>query len=189
MITESHTDRQSSLVVRTEAPILDPAWTVESIGLEDLVLAYMRQAATRPVRTATPAGSLAMIWLSWRQSRTQAAVVFGTLAALAVLVVITGLRLRDLYDTSGIAGCAQAGDCDTVTAAFASTYSWLKHLLMLLLLFLPAVTGAFWGAPLIAREFETGTYQLAWTQSVTRTAGWPPRSPSSARPASPPQPR
>jgi ABC-2 type transport system ATP-binding protein len=49
VITESHTDRQSSFVVRTEAPILDPTWTVESIGLEDLVLAYMRQAATPAV--------------------------------------------------------------------------------------------------------------------------------------------
>ncbi len=41
VITARHTDRQSTLVVRTEAPILDPAWTVEQVGLEDLVLAYM----------------------------------------------------------------------------------------------------------------------------------------------------
>lgn len=41
VITASHTDRQSTLVVRTEHPILDPAWTVEQIGLEDLVLAYL----------------------------------------------------------------------------------------------------------------------------------------------------
>ena len=29
--------------------------------------------------------------------------------------------------------------------------------------------GIFWGAPLIAREYETGTYRLAWTQSVSRS--------------------
>jgi hypothetical protein len=34
-----------------------------------------------------------------------------------------------------------------------------------------AVTGVFWGAPLIARELETGTGRLAWNQSVTR-ARW-----------------
>jgi hypothetical protein len=34
---------------------------------------------------------------------------------------------------------------------------------------LPAIIGVFWGAPLIARELETGTHRLAWTQSVTRT--------------------
>jgi ABC-2 type transport system ATP-binding protein len=44
VIEASHTDRQSTLLVRTEEPILDPAWTVEQVGLEDLVLAYMRQA-------------------------------------------------------------------------------------------------------------------------------------------------
>jgi ABC-2 type transport system ATP-binding protein len=44
VVQESHTDRQSTLLVRTEAPILDPAWTVGQLSLEDLVLAYMSQA-------------------------------------------------------------------------------------------------------------------------------------------------
>jgi ABC-2 type transport system ATP-binding protein len=41
VITASHTDRQSTLIIRTDSPILDPAWTVTGVGLEDLVLAYM----------------------------------------------------------------------------------------------------------------------------------------------------
>jgi ABC-2 type transport system ATP-binding protein len=45
VISASHTDRQSTLVIRTEAPILDPAWTVGAIGLEDLVLAYLARPA------------------------------------------------------------------------------------------------------------------------------------------------
>ena len=45
VISASHTDRQSTFLVRTEAPIIDPAWTVGQIGLEDLVLAYMSQTA------------------------------------------------------------------------------------------------------------------------------------------------
>jgi ABC-2 type transport system ATP-binding protein len=50
VIQASHTDRQSTFLVRTDGPILDPAWTVEQVGLEDLVLAYMAQAAgTQPV--------------------------------------------------------------------------------------------------------------------------------------------
>jgi ABC-2 type transport system ATP-binding protein len=48
VIEASHTDRQSTLLVRTDHPIHDPAWTVEPVGLEDLVLAYMGQAASRP---------------------------------------------------------------------------------------------------------------------------------------------
>jgi ABC-2 type transport system ATP-binding protein len=45
VIAASHTDRQSTLLVRTEAPIHDPAWTVGQLSLEDLVLAYMGQPA------------------------------------------------------------------------------------------------------------------------------------------------
>jgi ABC-2 type transport system ATP-binding protein len=44
IIEASHTDRQSTFLVRSEGPIYDPAWTVEPVGLEDLVLAYMRRA-------------------------------------------------------------------------------------------------------------------------------------------------
>jgi ABC-2 type transport system ATP-binding protein len=45
VISASHTDMQSTLLVRTDGKILDPAWTVSEVGLEDLVLAYMSQAA------------------------------------------------------------------------------------------------------------------------------------------------
>jgi ABC-2 type transport system ATP-binding protein len=48
VIEESHTDRQSTLLVRSEEPIIDPAWTVQEVSLEDIVLGYMRRA-TRPV--------------------------------------------------------------------------------------------------------------------------------------------
>ncbi|MCW2767506.1 MAG: transporter related protein [Nocardioides sp.] len=45
VVSESHTDRQSTFLVRTDAPILDPAWEVSQLGLEDLVLAYMGRSA------------------------------------------------------------------------------------------------------------------------------------------------
>jgi ABC-2 type transport system ATP-binding protein len=47
VISASHTDVQSTLLVRTDGPVLDPAWTVSEVTLEDLVLAYMSQAAGR----------------------------------------------------------------------------------------------------------------------------------------------
>ena len=47
VISASHTDVQTTLLVRTSGPVLDPAWTVSEVGLEDLVLAYMSQAAGR----------------------------------------------------------------------------------------------------------------------------------------------
>jgi ABC-2 type transport system ATP-binding protein len=53
VIAASHTDRQTTLLVRTEAPIHDPAWTVGQLGLEDLVLAYMgHSTADRDPRPA-----------------------------------------------------------------------------------------------------------------------------------------
>jgi ABC-2 type transport system ATP-binding protein len=57
VIEASHTDRQTTLLIRTADPILDPAWTVEPVGMEDLVLAYMGQAegGRRPrLRASSP---------------------------------------------------------------------------------------------------------------------------------------
>jgi ABC-2 type transport system ATP-binding protein len=45
VIEETHTERQSTLLVRTDEPIIDPAWTVEEVSLEDIVLAYMGRPA------------------------------------------------------------------------------------------------------------------------------------------------
>jgi ABC-2 type transport system ATP-binding protein len=47
VVSASHTDVQTTLLVRAAGQILDPAWTVSEVGLEDLVLAYMIQAAGR----------------------------------------------------------------------------------------------------------------------------------------------
>jgi ABC-2 type transport system ATP-binding protein len=50
VISASHTDVQSTLLVRTPGPVFDPAWTVSEVSLEDLVLAYMSQATGRDRR-------------------------------------------------------------------------------------------------------------------------------------------
>ena len=47
VISASHTDVQSTLLVRTSGPVLDPAWMVSEVALEDLVLGYMSQATGR----------------------------------------------------------------------------------------------------------------------------------------------
>ncbi|GAA2186472.1 ABC transporter ATP-binding protein [Micromonospora lupini] len=41
VVRASHTDRQSTLLVRTDGPVTDPAWTVRDVSLEDVVLAYL----------------------------------------------------------------------------------------------------------------------------------------------------
>ncbi|WP_083751508.1 ABC transporter ATP-binding protein [Saccharothrix sp. ALI-22-I] len=52
VVTAVHTDRQTTLLVRTESPIIDPAWTVGKVSLEDLVLAYLDSPAPATPRPA-----------------------------------------------------------------------------------------------------------------------------------------
>jgi hypothetical protein len=115
-----------------------------------------------------------MIRLSLLQFRAQAVTATAALAAFAILLAATGPHLASLYAASGISGC-QPASCGNLASDFlkqlyaAGTY-WVLYLLgVVLILLAPAVIGLFWGAPLIARELETGTSALVWNQSITRT--------------------
>ena len=115
-----------------------------------------------------------MIWLTWRQFRVQALTAATALIAVAVLLGTTGPHLAGLYAASGLAGC-QAVNCSYEANTFLSQLSadGLYHAVyplgLVFILATPAILGIFWGAPLIARELEAGTYRLVWNQSVTRT--------------------
>lgn len=110
-----------------------------------------------------------MIWLTWRQFRIAAASVFGALAALAAILALTGPGLAGDYAT-GIAACTnESGGCERFIQQFFRDYRNTFLALTALVLILPPLIGLFWGAPLIARELETGTHRLVWNQSITRT--------------------
>jgi hypothetical protein len=115
-----------------------------------------------------------MIWLTWRQFRVQALTAAAALAAFAILLAVTGPHLASRYAASAITGCHGFG-CQTAAITFlsqlqaTSTYPVVYLLGIALILLAPAITGIFWGAPLIARELETRTFTLAWNQSITRT--------------------
>lgn len=79
-----------------------------------------------------------MTWVTWRQGRATASGVAGIVALYGVLATVEHLQPR----VGGI------------------TVSFTPYLFLFLALLL--------GAPLVAREFELGTDQFAWTQSVTR---------------------
>jgi hypothetical protein len=79
-----------------------------------------------------------MTWVAWRQHRGQAA------AGAAMLLGYCLLALAE-HRFPRIGGATTS-----------------------LAVYLPVTIGVFWGAPLLARELESGTHQLAWTQSVTR---------------------
>jgi hypothetical protein len=123
-----------------------------------------------------------MIWLTWRQFRAQAITAAAALAAFAILLAATASHLSSSYDSSGLTTChgaACAGLASTFLSNLASGggfavvpgsgYAILYFLSVLVILIAPAVTGVFWGAPLIASELEAGTFRLTWNQSITRT--------------------
>jgi ABC-2 type transport system ATP-binding protein len=57
VIEEAHTERQTTMLVRLDGPLLDPTWEVREVGLEDLVLAYLGQ----PAASALPMPRLAPV--------------------------------------------------------------------------------------------------------------------------------
>jgi ABC-type transport system involved in multi-copper enzyme maturation permease subunit len=122
-----------------------------------------------------------MIWLTWRQFRAQAITAAVALAAFAILLATSESHLSSLYDSSGLLTC-NGDNCAGLASTFLqnlsggtllgiplNAYMILYFLGVLVILIAPAITGCFWGAPLIARELEAGTFRLAWNQSVTRT--------------------
>lgn len=107
-----------------------------------------------------------MIWLTWRQFRASALTVFGVLGAVAVALAFTAPRLnRDYADL--VARC-ERGCIGDVYDHFFFPRMGVYFGLNLLVVAVPVVVGVFWGAPLISREFETGTQDLVWQQSVPR---------------------
>ncbi|MGC2191206.1 MAG: ABC transporter permease subunit [Candidatus Dormiibacterota bacterium] len=90
------------------------------------------------------------------------------MALLAIILLVTGLNLAHLYTTT-VATCKTHNDCSTAKSSFLLNDADLQTTLDVLVVVVPGILGVFWAAPLIARELETGTYRLAWTQSVTRT--------------------
>ncbi|MGH3203736.1 MAG: hypothetical protein ACRDOA_01625 [Streptosporangiaceae bacterium] len=107
-----------------------------------------------------------MTWLVWRQHRVQFLAGAALLAALGVLLLITGLQAASQWH-SALVACTASHSC----ANLSNTLFLGNHavgFLVIMTLGAPALVGLFWGAPLVAAELEAGTTQFAWAQSVTR---------------------
>ena len=119
-----------------------------------------------PARCARPQ----MTWLLWRQHRGEALVAAIVIAVLAIALTPATLHMHQLADVLGRDGCLGGHPdvtCNGTMDAFNAASGTLRGILPLLN-FVPALAGMFIGAPLVAREFETGTWRLAWSQSITR---------------------
>jgi hypothetical protein len=118
-----------------------------------------------------------MAWVTWRQHRFALTGVAVLLGVLAVCLWIVGLNLHDAY--AAAAACHPAGSiaCGELVASFdgsghlLGTGYFMERLLAngYVLQAVPALVGAFVGAPVLARELESGTFRYAWTQGF---GGW-----------------
>jgi ABC-type transport system involved in multi-copper enzyme maturation permease subunit len=108
-----------------------------------------------------------MTWVAWRQYRRQGAFGAAVFAALVVLLLITGIHAAHVWH-SALTTCAKDGTCGGLVGSNLSLGSPKVASLVLATAAVPLLPGLLWGAPVVAHELETGTNQLAWTQSITR---------------------
>lgn len=131
----------------------------------------MTAAALRPrgVRPRIPA-LRGLSWVTWRQHRLALAGVVSILGGLALYLLINGLAMHHTYSRLGLDTCGSlaSASCQTQLSIFQQDYFGWADQLPHLLTFLPGLIGMFVGAPLLAREFETGTFRFAWTQGRSR---------------------
>lgn len=110
-----------------------------------------------------------MIWVTWRQQRTESLIAAGILVLIAALLVSTGIGMASSYHHDGLSACLglnPSGACTQAIQGFIQRYQGLNDMLAFFTL-IPGLIGVLLAAPFIG-ELEHGTYRLAWTQSITR---------------------
>ena len=113
-----------------------------------------------------------MAEVTWRQHRIALVGVALLLGALAVWLWITGRPLHNAYAAAVVCHPASSPTCKNLIVAFDSSAT--SNVMAdkgpggVLLQLVPALLGAFVGAPVLARELETGTFRYAWTQGFGR---------------------
>ncbi|MBV9448836.1 MAG: hypothetical protein JO345_23355 [Streptosporangiaceae bacterium] len=113
-----------------------------------------------------------MAGVTWRQHRIALAGVAVLLGALAVWLWRMGTPLHNAYAAAVACHPASSAACQNLAGAFSAsaTSDFMGHHGPggVLLQLMPALIGAFAGAPVLARELETGTFRFAWTEGFGR---------------------
>ena len=108
-----------------------------------------------------------MLGVTWRQHRIPLAGVTVLLGGLSVWLGLAGASVHHAY--AAATACRPAGSpgCEDLASTFNGTWNVMSYGAIFLPL-VPALIGAFAGAPVLARELETGTFRFAWTQGFER---------------------
>jgi hypothetical protein len=123
--------------------------------------------AAVPARALRPVPWRRLGWVAWRRYRPALIATAALLGLLALFFVVRGLQMRHAYAAVQECGTSTAANCRFAFGNFHDTYGNAGPV-GALMVFVPGLIGAFIGAPLLARELETGTYRYAWTQGVGR---------------------
>lgn len=106
-------------------------------------------------------------WPVWRRFRMTLAATAAVLVVLSLYLVINGEHMRSAYSKYVNCHPASSATCQFAWQNFRDHYGQ-GSFATVVLLFLPGIIGAFAGAPVLARELESGTFRFAWTQGVGR---------------------
>jgi ABC-type transport system involved in multi-copper enzyme maturation permease subunit len=112
-----------------------------------------------------------MAGVTWRQHRFALAGVAVLLGALAVWLWIIGTPLHSAYAAAIACHPASSSACQNLVSTFNATNDHMTGATSpggVFLQLVPVLIGAFAGAPVLARELETGTFRYAWTQGFGR---------------------
>ena len=109
-----------------------------------------------------------MAWVTWRQHRPTLISVPAVFGVLAVFLLIAGLRIHHDYAVLTACHPFRSDGCQRLNTNFNSTDWTMGNTIDIFVNLAPALIGAFAGAPVLARELETGTYRYAWTQGIGR---------------------
>jgi hypothetical protein len=109
-----------------------------------------------------------MVWVTWRQHRATLTGVSAVVGVAALFLLVMGLKVH--HDYAALAACHGAGAvaCENRASARTSTDWTMANTILILMNLAPVLMGAFAGAPVLARELETGTFRYAWTQGFGR---------------------
>jgi hypothetical protein len=107
-----------------------------------------------------------MNFLVWRLHRHQVYWAGAALAVILILLLVTGATMANDYHTF-FATCSATQSCsDAGSVLFRGDGAIID--LVNATVIVPLLFGLFWAAPLVAKEYEEGTQNLAWTQGVNR---------------------
>ena len=104
--------------------------------------------------------------LIWRLHRNQVYFAAAGFFVLAILLIITGVTMANDYHAF-FRTCAATQSCADGQGQLFSGDGAIMDIVNLTIA-APLLLGLFWGAPLVAKDFEDGTHNLVWTQGVTR---------------------